>query len=170
MKLKTRLRVTFISIIALPLLLTILAFMTIVIYLVNMQPNGTISEWDYVNMSENMQEFVNTTDEAYFTLTEQARTDVRKLEDKAYLEWVDKEIARKSTYIIVRKENELYFAGDEAAADKIFEKLPKYGKGHLAEDSGYYFNELEKYVKQIDFTFSDGDKGSIFIITHLLFF
>jgi len=167
MKLRTRLQVTFISIIALPLLLTVLAFMTIAIYLVNAQPDGQISEWNYVNMSENMQEFVNTTDEAYFTLAEQAQTDVRKLEDKTYLEWVDKEIARKSTYIIVRKEEELYFAGDEAAAEKIFDKLPKHGKGNLTEDSGYYFNELEKFVKQIDFTFSDGSEGSVFVVAKL---
>lgn len=167
MKLKTRLQVTFISIIALPLLLTVLAFMTIAIYLVNVQPNGRISEWDDVNMSENMQEFVNTTDEAYFTLAEQARTDVHKLEDKTYLEWVDKEIARKSTYIIVRKGDELYFAGDEAAAGRIFDKLPKHGRGNLTEDSGYYFNKLEKYVKQIDFTFSDGSDGSVFVVAKL---
>ncbi len=167
MKLKTRLQVTFISIIVLPLLLTVLAFMTIAIYLVNAQPDGQISEWNYVNMSENMQEFVNMTDEAYFTLAEQAQSDVRKLEDKEYLEWVETEVARKSTYIVVRKDDEIYFAGDEAAAARIFDKLPKYGNGHLTEDSGYYFNELEKFVKQIDFMFSDGSEGSVFVVAKL---
>ncbi len=167
MKFKTRLRVTFVSIIVLPLLLTILAFVTIAIYLTNVQPNGRITELNYASMSENMQEFVNMTDEAYYVLTEQAQNDAVKLEDKAYLEWVDTEIARKSTYIIARKGNELYYAGNEAAALKILDKLPKHGKGHLTEDSGYYFNELEKYVKQIDFTFSDGSEGSIFVVTKM---
>ena len=103
MKLKTRLRVTFISIIVLPLLLTILAFMAIAIYLMNGQPGGRISELDYATMSENMQEFVNMTDDAYFTLLEQAQVNPAKLEDRSYLEWVDTEIARQSTYIIARK-------------------------------------------------------------------
>lgn len=167
MKLKTRLCVTFISMILLPLLLTILAFVTIAIYLTNVQPGGKISELEYTTMSENMQEFINLTDDAYYELLETLESDVRKLEDREYLEWVDKEIARKSTYVLVRKGSELYYAGDMAAAKKIFEKLPKYGKGHLTEDSGYYFNELEKFVKQIDFTFADGSEGSIFVVAKL---
>ena len=34
-------------------------------------------------------------------------------------------------------------------------------------DSGYYFDELESYVKQIDFLFQDGSQGSIFVITKM---
>lgn len=167
MKFKTRLKVTFISIILLPLLLTILAFVTIAIYLTGMQPDGQFKEIDYAAMSDNMQEFLNVTDEAYFALAKQAQTDATRLEDKEYLAGVDEEIARNTTYIVVRKGSEIYYAGDEAAARKIFDKLPPYGKALPAEDSGYYFNDLEKYVKQIDFTFSDGSEGSAFVITKM---
>lgn len=167
MKFKTRLKVTFISIILLPLLLTILAFVTIAIYLTSMQPGGQIKELDYTAMPDNMQEFLNVTDEAYFAIAKQAKTDAAKLEDKEYLAKVDEEIARNATYIVVRKGSEIYYAGDEAAAKKIFDKLPPYGKALPAADSGYYFNDLEKYVKQIDFTFSDGSEGSAFIVTKM---
>uniref|UniRef100_UPI004057AB78 ATP-binding protein n=1 Tax=Acetatifactor sp. TaxID=1872090 RepID=UPI004057AB78 len=167
MKFKTRLKITFVSIILLPLLLTVLAFVTIAIYLMNAQPGGQLSELDYTTMSDNMQEFINVTDEAYFTVLEQVNTDSARLEDMEYLEWVNSEVARKTTYIMVRKDGELYYTGDKAAAKTIFDRLPLYGNGHLAEDSGYYFNDLEKYVKQIDFTFSDGSEGSVFVITKL---
>ncbi len=167
MKFKTRLKVTFISIIVLPLLLTILAFVTIAIYLMNVTPGGKLAPLDYSSMSDNMQDFVNMTDEAYYTILEQANEDVSKLEDKEYLEWVDKEVARNSTYLIVRKGEDIYYVGDPLAARKIFDKLPQFGKTHPTEDSGYYFNDLEKYVKQIDFVFRDGSEGSVFIVTKM---
>lgn len=167
MKFKTRLRVTFISIILLPLFLTVLAFMSIALYLMNKQPGGQMTQLNYVAVSENIQDFINLTDEAYYTVLEQVEKDPSRLEDKEYLEWVNNEIARKSTYIIVRKADELYYTGDKSGARKIFNKLPGYGNAQLAEDSGYYFNSLEKYVKQIDFTFGDGSEGSVFVITKL---
>ncbi len=167
MKFKTRLKVTFISIILLPLLLTVLAFVTIAIYLTSVQPGGQLSQLNYTTMSDNMQEFVNITDEAYYTIMKQAKADPSRLEDKEYLEWVDSEISRNTTYIMVRKGTELYYSGDEVAAKRIFDKLPPYGKAHLTEDSGYYYNDLEKYVKQIDFIFSDGSEGSVFVVTKM---
>lgn len=167
MKFKTRLRVTFISIILLPLFLTVLAFMSIALYLMNRQPGGQMTQLNYVAVSENIQEFINLTDEAYYTVLGQIEKDPSRLEDKEYLEWVNSEVARKSTYIIVRKGEEIYYAGDKSGAKKIFDKLPAYGNVQLAEDSGYYYNNLEKYVKQIDFTFRDGSEGSVFVITKL---
>ena len=156
MKFKTRLRVTFISIILLPLLLTIMAFVMIAIYLMNFSQGLSLTDIDYSMMSENFREFTNTTDQAYYVLLDQAKEDSSKLEDKEYLEHVNADVSRKSTYIIVRKGDELYYAGNEEAAQKIFEKLPAYGDDKLSDDSGYFYNELEKYVKQIDFTFRDG--------------
>lgn len=165
MKFKTRLQVTFISIIVLPLLLTIIAFCVIGIYLMSVQKGVGLQEIDYTMMSDSLQEFTTNTDEAYFILQEQARLDSTKLEDKAYLEYINSEVSRKSTYLIVRKGEEMYYTGNQAAADLIFDKLPEYGRLMLEEETGYYYNELEKFVKQIDFTFSDGSPGSIFVVT-----
>ena len=165
MKFKTRLRVTFISIILLPLLLTIMAFVMIAIYLMNYSQGLSLTDIDYSMMSENFREFTNTTDQAYYVLLDQVKEDSSRLEDKEYLDHINEEVSRKSTYIIVRKGDKMYYAGNEDAAQKIFEKLPAYGEENLSDDSGYFYNELEKYVKQIDFTFRDGTPGSIFIVT-----
>ena len=165
MKFKTRLRVTFISIIVLPLLLTILAFMVIGIYLMSAQKGIGLQDIDYTMMSDSLQEFTTNNDQAYYILLEQARMDSTKLEDREYLDHVNSEVSRRSTYLIVRKDNELYYAGNPSAAEVIFPKLPEYGKLSLEEETGYYYNKLEKYVKQIDFEFSDGSKGSVFVVT-----
>ncbi|MBR1852887.1 MAG: HAMP domain-containing histidine kinase [Lachnospiraceae bacterium] len=166
MKFKTRLQVTFISIILLPLILTIMAFLLIVFYLMNAN-QGAASTLGAPVVAENIQEFLGTTDKAYYILLEQAKTNPKRLEDKSYLELLNNQISRKSTYLIVRKGDSLYYAGNKEAAKTIFYKLPAYGEAELADGAGYYFNDMEKYVKQIDFRFSDGSKGSVFIVTRI---
>lgn len=165
MKFKTRIRVTFITIILLPLALTSLAFCGIGLYLMNVQKGLPIEQFDYMELSENIQEIVEATDRAYDVLLEQVRKDASRLEDKDYLEEVNSQIARKSTYILVRKGNELYYAGKEEEAKAIFSKLPDYGDSDISEDSGIYYDEHDRYVKQIDFLFSDGSEGSAFVVT-----
>lgn len=177
MKLKTRLRVTFASIILLPLLLSVMSFVVIAIYLTSANKGIAFTELNYEDMSDNMQDIVNATDDAYFVLQEQARTNPIKLEDKNFLRKIDEDVSRKSTYLIVRKHDRIYYADDMDGARKILNRLPEYGSQPLADETGYYFNDLEQYVKQIDFRFSDGSEGSVFIITrtsslisrHLLF-
>jgi len=165
MKFKTRLKVTFITIVLLPLVLTGIAFLVIGIYLMQVQQGYTIDDMDYAMMSESVQSFVRTADETYGVLQEQAGKDAGAFEDKEYLDMVNSDIAKRSTYILVRKSGDIYYAGNMDAAQQIFDMLPDYGQGAQSEDSGFYYNGLEKYVRQIDFTFSDGTEGSIFVIT-----
>ena len=106
MKFRTRLQVTFFSIILLPLILTVLAFLVIVFYLTNAN-QGVGSSMGKPVIAENIQEFLGTTDRAYYILLEQAKTNPKRLEDKAYLERLNNEISRKSTYLIVRKDSYL---------------------------------------------------------------
>ena len=138
MKFKTRLQVTFVTIVLLPLVLTTVAFIVIGIYLMNMYQGYSVQELDYAMMSETVDTFVSTADRAYDELARQAQEDPAKLEDMEYLKMVNDEISRKSTYILVRKNDAIYYAGNEEAARNIFDKLPQYGDaGDLSEDSGY---------------------------------
>ena len=164
MKFKTRLRVTFITIIFLPLLLTALAFCAIGLYLMNTSQGNTLRELDVTMMSEPVQAFIGTAEDVYAQLAEQADQDVRLLENKEYLEKINNSLRQRAAYLLVRRGNEIYFAGNEEAAQRIFDRLPEFGEGDLEEDASYYFNELDKYVKQIDFYFQDGAEGSLFVV------
>lgn len=164
MKFKTRLRVTFITIIFLPLLLTALAFCTIGLYLMNNSQGDTLRDLDVTMMAEPVQSFIVTADDIYRQLAEQADRDVRLLEDREYLEKMNSSLRQKSAYLLIRKGDGIYYAGNQEAAQRIFERLPKFGEGDLEEDASYYFNELNKYVKQIDFYFQDGAEGSLFVV------
>ncbi len=167
MKLKTRLRVTFAAMIGLPLLLTVLAFVAIGFYLVNMDKGLGFREMDYSMMSESIEEFIYSNDQVYDYLKEQAAVDVHPFEDIHYLEDVNSKIARKFTYLLVRKDDQIYYAGNPEAAKRIFEELPQFGEDGLPGDNGLYIDREQKYVKQIDFRFSDGSEGSIFVVTRL---
>ncbi len=161
MKFKTRLRVTFITIILLPLFLTAIAFCAIGLYLTSVQRGLPVAELSY----ENMQELMEATDKAFTVLKEQTWTDASKLSDKAYLHWINTEIARRSTDIIVRKGRGLYYAGNVEEAQAILPVLPDYGDADLSEESGIYYGEFNRFVKQLDFLFPDGEEGSVFVVT-----
>ena len=164
MKFKTRLRVTFITIIFLPLLLIVLVFCVIGLYLMNNSQGNKLQDLDVTMMAEPIQAFIGTADDIYGQLCEQADTDVRLLEDREYLEKMNSSLRQRSAYLLVRRGNEIYYTGNEEAAQKIFDRLPRFGEGDLEEDASYYFNELNKYVKQIDFYFQDGTEGSLFVV------
>lgn len=169
MKFKTRLRITFATIILLPLFLTAISFIVIGIYLMNTQQGFTLRELDYSLMSESMQSIVESTDAVYDTLLEQIKSDPSRLEDTDYLEKVSRDLAHRPTYILVRKGDSIYYTGNEVAARVIFEQLPAYGEGDVGEEFGYYNGDMRKFVRQIDFTFSDGTQGSVFVITRMGF-
>lgn len=165
MKFRTRLQVTFLSIILLPLILTAVAFLVIGIFLTSANQGVPISSLNYDTMTDNMQSILENTDRAYHQLAAQALKDTSVFEDTAYLEQVSSEMVRSSTYIIVRKNADLYFTGNESAAKKLFDKLPAYGQADTTGKTGIYYDEFEKFVKQIDFEFSDGAQGSLFVVT-----
>ncbi len=167
MKFKTRLQVTFISIILLPLLLTVLAFMMIGVYLVNVQKGYGLRELDYTMMSDNLKDFVGEADQMYDMLSAQASRDPAVFENREFLEKTNREFSRRGAYIMVRKGSQLYYTGNPQAAETLYPRLPQHGSDLLDEDGGIYFNDLEKYVKQIDFEFPDGESGTVFVVARM---
>lgn len=168
MKFKTRLLITFLTIVLLPLFLTALAFISIGGYLMNTQEELGMVKVDYTMMSEPAQTFEQISEKVFREVKQQIKEDQSRLEDIDYLSKLNSEIENKASYIIVRKEKQIYYTGNQIAAGKIFNRLPAYGYANDNDsDAGYYFNNMEKLVKQLDFTFSDGMKGSFFIVTKI---
>lgn len=165
MKFRTRLWVTFATIVLLPLALTAIAFFVIGISLIQTkQAHGAI-DIDYSSMSDSVQSVGRQTQDIYEHLLKDQESTPYVFEDLNYLKGITNGISKKNTYILVRKGNEIYYTGNDPAAEQILSKLPEYGSDNNVSGTGYYYNDLEKYVKQLDFTFSDGSQGSIFIIT-----
>lgn len=167
MKFKTRLLVTSIFIIVVPLLLTAVSFMVIGIYMANSGPEFEASEQNYTSFAYTLEDYDRMTEELILTVRGQIKDDSSKIEDTEYLSQTNKRLANMSSYIIVRKNGDIYYTGNVEAAEKIFDKLPEYGSDTQDIARGYYYHEMRKLVKQLDFIFTDGAEGSFFIITRV---
>lgn len=166
MKFKTRLRIAFASIVFLPLILTALAFFAISVYLVQDDQPHFFGQVNYAEMVDSMQSVGEQVQMLYQKLADTAVSEPQKFEDTAYLQSLNKSLNRKNSYILVRKNDSIYYAGNMEAAELIFDKLPEYGYEY-GDAAAMYFNDLQKYVKQVDFRFSDGSEGSVFIVTRI---
>lgn len=166
MKFKTRLSITFLTIVFLPLFLTFLAFVGIWMFMASKEADYGI-ENTYSIVSEPLESLGKTTEATYDTLFEDLKDRPGRVEDVSYLEEINASIEKKASYLIVRKGENIYYAGNREAANQIFYRLPPCGAIEPEKKAGIYFNDLKKFVWQIDFTFLDGSEGSIFIITRI---
>lgn len=164
MKFKTRLCITFLTIVLLPLFLTFIAFIGIGVFMASKDIDYGITD-DYSIITEPLESMGKSTESTYYEIMSQITQDSTTLEDKGYLDKLNSSVVRKASYILVRKGDTIYYSGNQVAAEQIIKRLPPYGAVSPEINTGYYFSDLKKFASQIDFVFSDGDLGSVFIIT-----
>ena len=167
MKLRTRLIISFCIIIFVPVLLAVATMwgfgryqMRAIRQIYNMDGNA----YDYfVNSFKVLSHFTKDT---YKSLQQVAKETPDQLADPAYLEQVNQELSKKYAYLIVRKGSSLIYVG-LANSPSLEEKLPAYeGETPADPESVFYLEgDEQSLVRQIDFTFQDGEEGSIFIVT-----
>ena len=166
MKFKTRLWITFVAIIILPVVLTSIAFGIISYQVIHTEGlNYGIEINDYTMWSDSISSFGKLTDEMFYKLQMQVDLDSSRFLDKEYLSVINEGIRDTSSYLIVRKGNAIYYSGNETASIQLVDRLPDYGSIVHGENAGYYYSDMQKLVKQIDFVFPDEEKGSLFIVT-----
>lgn len=165
MSFKARLYITFITIIVLPVILSTIAFYIISIYLMHENAISGGAEVNYAFMSN---AFLNTEVASEIiceSIMEQASLNISAFEDIEYLEFVNQEIKYYNSYLVVKKEGELYYLGDNVVAKNIIKQLPVFGQALDDTSVRYFYPAMKKYVAQIDFYFADQSEGSIYIIT-----
>ena len=162
-KFRTKLGITALSMILVPFLLTIVAFLVIGSRIEDAEAG--ILDRDSPSYTYTIENYSQMTEEVLEEVKEQIATQPEKLEDKNYLDEITADLKNKSSYIIVRKDNEIYYAGNHNFAKRIFSILPEYGNEMPNAETGYYYNDMKKLVKEVDFLFTDGSKGSFFIVT-----
>ncbi|MDD2968573.1 MAG: HAMP domain-containing sensor histidine kinase [Lachnospiraceae bacterium] len=168
MKLKTRLLITFLTIILLPVILSGIAFAGIGLTLIRSQSdNLDMKIADYFMFSDSAQTYSKATEEIFTKLQQQADTDAGVFESQEFLNEIGKSLEGKSSYLLVRKNGDIFFTNNSKAADRIFDILPEFGDETENSGMGYFYDDLQKLVKQIDFKFSDGSQGSVFVITKI---
>ncbi len=91
-----------------------------------------------------------------------------KLENMEYYQSIDQELKKKYSFLAVRREEEFIYVGNEQELALISHILPGYGAGSTEVDGGTYLGGKYPFlVKFQDFEFTNGDKGTIFVVTNL---
>ena len=171
MKFKTRLIVTFLTIILLPLVLACTAFLFIGGYLTKGQEEYGLRNSDYNLLIDPTLASKIISDGVLFEVKGILEGDSYELENIDRLSQINESIEGKSSYILVRKQDEIYYTGNELAAGQIFDKLPDFQGENIGQepDQSFYYSDMKKLVSQMDFYFPDGSEGSFFIITRANF-
>ncbi len=158
MKLKTRLLLTGIIVILLPMLLTVMAFFGTAMYM-----TGTDKREDIEILQDDESNSVRMAREVFARIATDIQKDPHVLENREYLRLLNKEAQIHSGYVLVRKQNEIYYTGDPAQGESIFLTLPKYGVVQLEGDA-FLYAVNHKLLRQMDFRFADGSEGTFFLI------
>ncbi|MFI3177363.1 MAG: HAMP domain-containing sensor histidine kinase [Eubacteriales bacterium] len=166
MKLRTRLIITFIAMIVMPLALTSIAFFILSHYMFDREGEGLSSYMTSgVEMTDAVNNFAMLTDETYQYLLEEAGKGNEQLEEMWFLEEIDAQLYQKSSYLVMFKGDDLYYIDKSYDSDSLQEWLPDYRTVDDGIFAGYYYSDIRTYVKCIEYSYSDGDNGCIFVIT-----
>ena len=162
MKLKTKLWITFIIIVVLPILLTTIAYLvigaTVVLGMRDTYGEDSISFSFASNPASAYDEIIS---EHYKVLEEYSLTNPMKLSDKAFLAEMDESLGEVSAFLVVKKGNSLYYVSAESQYDPVIHQLTDIADTDLE----YYFKDVRRLVKKVEFTFADGSQGSIYLVT-----
>lgn len=167
MKLRTRLIISFCIIIFVPVVLagvTMWGFGQFQMKALRQVYNMDGNAYDYLTNSLKVLSHFTKAD--YETLQKVAEEQPEKLEEQAYLDKINQELAGKYSYLIIRK-NDTIIYGEESNSE-ILTKLPEYDKEATEGASDVYVEgEEQVLLKQIDFEYPDESEGTIFIITSM---
>lgn len=167
MKLRTRLCISFCTILFVPMLLVAIIIRCLLNYQI-----GIIEQTYNIELSTDMfthtpvQLLSRSTKEVFEEIEAIIDEDTEKMRDVAYLTELDKELTKKGVCIAVRVDDIIIYNNEGITS--ILSKLPPYEEVADKERNGILLEDEsgDKFVKQKDFLFpSDGARGSVFVIT-----
>lgn len=168
MKIKKRLLVSFIIIILVPVITgSVLFAVTAGLQIRELKKSYGYESENHEYTSNTIQLLSSITIDEYKKLDAIAKKNPEKLENITYLNELNEALEKQHSHIDVQKEERLIFTG-VLSNEEVNYTLPGYGKGIHNPEGGYYQGGGEQtLIKQIDFTFSDGKKGSLYIISQV---
>ena len=171
MKLRSKLIVTFLILILVPVMFTAAAFFLFGHYQMNaVKRLYGVENVTYETLSNTTAMLSRITRDAYEAMRETAQTDPDEFEDTGYLDKVNLYLETRYSFLAVRKDGSFIYVGNEEDQTELLEILPEYGT-HDAEqdqDMGIYIGgNLQALVRQLDFRFTDETEGSAFIVTSI---
>ncbi|MDY3251395.1 MAG: HAMP domain-containing sensor histidine kinase [Candidatus Choladocola sp.] len=166
MKLRTRLIVAFFVVILVPILLFCVAGLGFTSYQMRMIEENYGVPISFESMADSMQVIGKSTQSVFEKLKRQAEDDPEVFLDETYLSKINEELSGRYSYLLVRKNEDIYYNGSNQDVSKLFQELPAFREFSSASDGGSYIGkDVKAFVKQLDIEFEDQSKGSLFIIS-----
>lgn len=170
MKLKHRLIIAFLIMIAMPVVLISIAAGTIVRFQMDSINESYDVEAKTIQVITNPIQILNRITRGIFNEIKLYSLNLpEKLSDMDYYLEMDEMLELKHSFLVVRKDNEFVYIGNEKKLAMIDDLLPEYGTASTEVDGGIYIGGSNPFlVKLQDFIYSENDsKGTIFVITDL---
>lgn len=166
LKLKTRLVIAFVTIIILPMGLSLAVITGFSQYQIAMiEKTYNITGTTYKSFSNPVNMLNKVTSGTFHKLVKTVNRTPEILSDYTYLEEINRELTEKNSYLVVRRNENIVYMGSEAKKE-LLEELPAYDDYDSTSESGVYLGgDLQVLVKQVDFEYQDKAKGSAFIVT-----
>ena len=162
MRFRTKLIITSLAIVVVPLILAVGTFLVVGRYILYDQKiQEYTSVVDYGMVSDPGGTFARMTDNIVVEINLMRSIYPYTLENGQFLQELDEKIASRYSYIIVKKDDNIYYVKSRARAKEVVDELPGYGSGI----EGVYYTSSKHLVRQYDFEFSDGAHGSLYIVS-----
>ena len=108
----------------------------------------------------------NLTKEVYRELKDTVRDNIEHMDNLNYLNDLNQQYEDCYSYLIVRRDDQIIYIGEDEDASKVTEKLPAAGEFESSSENGIYLGgDVQVLIKQVDFQYSDGQEGSVFLVT-----
>lgn len=168
MKLRTRLLIAFFTVVLVPIVLCIAVIFSFGQIQIRSIEKTYGIEFSLASLSNSVQFISKSTEEICDQMREVADAEPDQFLNEEYLEKLNEKLSQTYSYLVVRKEEELYYNGTNKNIESIFQHLPDYGDSEKNSDSGTYIGrDVKALVKQVDIKFSDDTHGSAFIVTSM---
>lgn len=167
MKLRGRIIIAFLTVMMIPLfLITLVSFSIFHTQFSSMEQNFKINEDTFSVMTNPILLVNRITRNVYNEVKLCAIKTPERLENLEYVESLNDKIKNKYSFLILRKDGKITYAGSDTMLRSIEDKLPVYGDNSTDVDGGTYIGgDTPFLVKQKDFLYLDGAEGSAFVIT-----
>lgn len=168
MKLNTKLKISFLTMVILPITLCFLVF-SFIMALVEQDFRNT---YDAESMAITytmtpIPMLSKMTNSMYDEIRLEAQSNPEQFDNMEYLESVAEKVKSRFSSFVVRKNGKIIFSNCEALNQKMnLEILPEYGEADNNSEHGIYYGGLSQcLVKQMDFSDGQNNRYSAFIIT-----
>ena len=160
MLIKTRLRISNIAVLVIPLIIfAAFTFCTVIII------KNNIENAYHIKFGMNpFIDFANNGVQVMNEIEQDIESDPSYLNNVNYYNYIDKKL-NDNTGIVIREDNSIKYESAFLKKIDIKKELPSFGSFLRSFSSHAFVGNMNVLIRQYDFYFENGNKGSIFIVT-----